>query len=363
MNFSPIHYLNWAKTSFHGDGDAIDLATSGFPARDIDDLSPTPEQMAIRAPNAYGWAPLKESIGHHHGLTEDEVVITAGASMANFLTLMSLVQPGTNVLVEDPAYEPMRNLPGLFGGQAHSLKRDGDKGWSLSPERLEERLKETRARVVFISNPHNPSGVMLPAPRIMALVEVASKYKATLVLDEVYAEFHPWDAAELSSATRAGHLIRISSLTKVFGFGPLRVGWILASKAKTRELLELTNYTYASHGAINERLGMAVWEQRDRFREEARRRASFNLDVVRSFLSTQSRLQWTDPKAGILGFLKIDGLKDTTPFTKTLLEDYGVMVVPGSFFDDPSRIRFGYGNESGKVRVALQRLGKALQTL
>ena len=196
---------------------------------------------------------------------------------------------------------------------------------------------------------------------VTSLVEVAASAGAKLILDEVYAEFHEWNPSELSQATRSGTLIRLSSLTKVYGFGPLRVGWILADKETTWKLHELTNYTYAVHGAINERLGMAVWQERERFRDEAIKRAAFNLEIARKFLSTQERLSWEDPQGGILGLMQVTGMPDTGELVTKLREQHNVMVVPGQFFGVKSGFRVGLGNRPDQVRTALHRLGKCLE--
>jgi len=294
-------------------------------------------------------------------MTESEITITAGASMANFLSIMAHTDQASPVLVEQPVYEPMRNLPPLFGGRTVALPRLNGDGWKVTPPKLKKALEETNAKLVVISNPHNPSGVMMDAKEVSALVEVASNAGAKIILDEVYAEFHNWNPAELAEATREGFLIRLSSLTKVYGFGPLRIGWILSDEETTQKLHELTNYTYAVHGAINERIGHAVWQQRERFRDEATKRAAFNLDIMRKFLTTQERLSWEDPKAGILGFVRVSGLEDTTEFVAHLRTEDNVMVVPGHFFGLKDGFRVGLGNRPDQVRIALQRLGKRLQ--
>lgn len=360
MDVKPISYLNWAKTSFHGISDAIDLASSGFPSRSIEDIDPRPDSLQITAPNSYGLPPLREALGAHHGLSGAEVVITAGASMANFLVHMHLLNPGDTLLLEDPAYEPLRNLPALFGAKVSPLVRREENGWNIDPDDLERAFSKTGAKVAVVSDPHNPSGARMGVDRLRTLIEIAARHKATLVVDEVYAEFHEWDPMAFANETREGHVIRISSLTKVFGFGPLRIGWVLSSAAHTEKLLQLTNYTYAVHGAINERLGLAVWEARERFISEARRRAQFNLEIVRRFLSTRDDMTWVDPKGGILGFVRFKGIEDTLPFAQELRESHGVMMVPGHFFDRKTHVRIGFGNHADKVRQALSILGRAL---
>ena len=359
MNPSPIAYLHWAKTHLRGES-ACDLASSGFPSREIESLDLDAESLQLTAPNAYGWAPLRDSIGEHYGLSGSEIVITAGASMANFLAVMALQTPGETVLVEHPVYEPMRRLPTLFGGKVTPLLRKMNEGWSISAAHLEEQLKATGAKGVFLSNPHNPSGVMLSDVTLTELAETCDRFGAWMIVDEVYAEFHSRKPDALQEWVKRGTVVILSSMTKVYGFGPVRIGWIAASPSRATHLLDLTQYTYAVHGAINERIGLAVWNQRHQFREEAVRRAEFNLGILRNFMDSAPQLSWVDPGNGILGFIRVDGMEDTRVLADRLQAEFGVTVVPGHFFGDPTCFRVGLGQPSGVVRTGLSSLRKVL---
>lgn len=360
MKFDPISYIRWAKEPPE-DLEMLDLASSGIAPRSIHELEPPAYAVEIRAPNAYGLTELKEVIGEHHGIEPNQVLITAGSSMANFLLVMTLVEPGNTVLVEDPAYEPLRRLPTLFGCNVAKIERSMEEGWCLSPEALDQAIADTDARLVVLTNPHNPSGVMMPMDTVQALHDVCHQRGVPLLLDEVYAEFHPHDPAALAMASNQS-LIRTSSLTKVLGFGPLRIGWAIGNPDLIAKTYALNDYAMAVHGAINELLGLEVWRQRDRFLKAAHQRAAFNLNIVRRFLSTQNHLRWVDPEGGILGFLEVSGVENTDELAEKLVVEHGVRVVPGSFFERPGYVRIGFGTESDKLRSGLTQLARVLNS-
>jgi aspartate/methionine/tyrosine aminotransferase len=361
VEFDRIDYLRWAKSATHHP-EVLDLASSGMTPWSIHELSPRNHAVEIIAPNTYGFPPLKEAIADHHGVTPEQVLITAGSSMANFLSTMALVNAGDTVLVEEPAYEPLRRLPALFGCTVKRIQRSLENGWILTPEDMDKSLQESGARLVILSNPHNPTGVMLDMPTVEALHEICKKHQAYLILDEVYAEFHPHDPAALAKAC-SQYLIRTSSLTKVLGFGPLRIGWAIADAPRVEKMYALNDYAYAVHGAINESLGLEVWRQRARFLEIAHSRAAFNLGILRRFLGSRDDLDWVDPQGGILGFIKVHNVDNVDALTHVLQEEHGVRVAPGTFFERPSYIRIGFGTEPDKIRVGLTQLGRALNNL
>jgi aspartate/methionine/tyrosine aminotransferase len=358
VQFDPITYLRWAKGN-HSTPAAVDLASSGMASRSLEDLNPRPEGLQLTAPNFYGLPALHEAIAEHHGVQADEVLITAGSSMANFLATMSLTRPGDTVLVEAPAYEPLQRLPALFGCSVAPIPRSESDGWALDPTTLGEQVQRSGATLAIITNPHNPSGVFLDAGRVQALHAACADHACTLLVDEVYAEFHPHDAAAIGGLVQE-RLVRTSSLTKVLGFGPLRLGWALASAERIAHMHALNDYAMVMHGSINELLGLEVWRERERFVDEARRRGDFNGDIVRRFLSSRDDLDWVDPKHGILGFLQVQGTPDTQVLADHLLHEYGVVVVPGAHFGRPDSIRIGFGASADMVRKGLQSLGRAL---
>ncbi len=361
VQFDPITYLRWAKSN-QTRSDAVDLASSGMASRSLEDLNPGPESLQLVAPNFYGLPDLQEALAEHHGVGADEVLITAGSSMANFLATMSLTNPGDTVLVEEPVYEPLQRLPTLFGCTVRSIQRTERDAWDVSPDTLASEVSRTGAKLVILTNPHNPSGIFLDAPRIHALHAACAERQCILIVDEVYSEFHPHDATAIGSLTQS-NLVRTSSLTKVLGFGPLRLGWVLASADRIAQMHALNDYAMVMHGSINELLGLEAWRERNRFIAEARQRAAFNGDIVRRFLSSRSDIDWVDPHHGILGFLHISGIPDTQVLADHLLNEYNVVVVPGAHFGRPDSIRIGFGASADTVRKGLQSLGRALDSL
>ena len=142
MEFDRIDYMRWAKSASH-DPEVLDLASSGMAPWSIHELSPRNHAVEIIAPNTYGFPPLKEAIAEHHGVNPEQVLVTAGSSMANFLSTMPLVNAGDTVLVEEPAYEPLRRLPALFGCTVKRIQRSMENGWDISPEDLDKRVHHT----------------------------------------------------------------------------------------------------------------------------------------------------------------------------------------------------------------------------
>src|SRR5262245_22269660 len=119
-------YMHWSKTQSRA---RFTLATSGvapFPLRELPiDLS----DLEINGDDSYGYAPLQRAIAGHHGVDPDCVVESAGTSMANHLAMAAILEPGDEVLIEHPAYGPIRDVACYLGANVKRFPRLEENGW------------------------------------------------------------------------------------------------------------------------------------------------------------------------------------------------------------------------------------------
>src|SRR5947208_991156 len=106
MNMSRTHsrsaYMEWAKLR---SGARYNLAASGVMNYPLSGLPVKLEDLEINGPTIYGYAPLQERLARKNGVSVENVVAAAGTSMANHLAMATTIEPGDEVLVEEPTYE------------------------------------------------------------------------------------------------------------------------------------------------------------------------------------------------------------------------------------------------------------------
>src|SRR5215475_9087096 len=107
-------YMTWAK--YHA-GARYNLANSGILGCDLNDLPVTMDDVALNGPNHEGYAPLKEAIAAKYGVTAEQVMTAQGTSMANFLAMATVIEPGDEVLIEQPAYDPLLSALNYLGAE------------------------------------------------------------------------------------------------------------------------------------------------------------------------------------------------------------------------------------------------------
>jgi aspartate/methionine/tyrosine aminotransferase len=205
-------YMHWAKTRSRA---RFNLATSGLANLKLKELQVSLDDLEITGESGYGYQPLIQALADRYQVDAACVVTAAGTSFANHLAMAALINPGDEVLLEAPAYEPLLALAHYLGAEVKRFRRRFEDGFRISPAAIERNLGP-HTRLIVITNFHNPSGVLTDDDTLKEVGELATKRNARVVVDEVYL---PMLFAEPpGTAFHLGNQFGVtSSLTKAYG--------------------------------------------------------------------------------------------------------------------------------------------------
>ena len=357
-------YMEWAKTRPSA---RFDLAGSNILPCSMDELPGARDAIGFDGRNDNGYGPLIESIASHYRVGTDRVTTAQGASGANFLTFAALLEPGDEVLVETPGYDPLLGAPRLLGARVNQFERDFAKGFALDPERV-KRAMTARTRVIIITNPHNPSGVLADSRALEAIGEIARAHNAHVLLDEVYLDLAAAIATgngitvERTFATRGEPFVCTNSLTKSYGLSGLRCGWILSPPEVAERIRRTRDVVDGTGSIVSERLAVLAFHHLARLLQRSASLLAANGAIIRSFLSERTDLE-VAPSSGTVVFPRLHHVSDSVSFTERLLKERETAVVPGRYFQAPAHIRVGFGGSTDTLRAGLFELGAALDQL
>jgi aspartate/methionine/tyrosine aminotransferase len=347
-------YLAWAK--LHSNA-RFNLASSGVLDYPLAELPVHIEDIEFGGTGPYGHPPLMQRLAAKAGVPEESVVYTLGTSMANFVALTALVQPGDEVLVERPTYEPLLTILEHIGARVLRFERLAEKGFRLGLGEVERKLTP-KTRLVILCNLHNPSSSFTDDNGMRQVGEMAAKVGARVLVDEVYLESlfdQPW-----RSAFHLGtNFVITSSLTKAYGLSGIRCGWILAQADLVRRMWEIVDFTYGSPVHPAELLAVIALDNLSRIRDRARGLLETNRQSVNEFLAGHAALDCAPSRLGTTVFPRLRAGR-TEEFVKMLREQFETSVVPGDFFEQPQHFRIGFGGATETVRAGLERIGSAL---
>jgi aspartate/methionine/tyrosine aminotransferase len=354
-------YMEWAKTHSHA---KFTLATSGMMGVPLAEFPFRMEEFEVTAPGGYGYEPLQQRLARHNGVPEECVVAATGTSMANHVAMAAVLDPGDEVLIEQPVYGPMLDVAEYLGARVKRISRRFETGFALDLEEFEKAVtRETR--LIVLTNMHNPSGALTPAATIRAIGEIAHRVGARVLVDEVYlGMLFDGDAPfcfPIGETIAAGDnpFIVTSSLTKAYGLSGLRCGWILAAPALAKRMWLLNDLYGAVAVHPAERMSVMALDHLGQFRERARSLLATNRPIIDGFLDSRSDLECFRPPAGTVFFPRLKR-GDPEAFFGLLREKYETTVVPGAFFEMPQHFRIGIGGETAELRAGLERLSQAL---
>lgn len=353
--------MEWSKTCSMA---RFNLATSGLANVSTREVRLHEPEMEITGPGGYGFAPLQQKLARHTGAPVDCIVAATGASMANYLAMSAALNPGDEVLIEQPAYGLFTDVAKYLGANINFFQRRFDSAFAVDVEDLANHITP-RTRLIVLTNLHNPSGALIGQKTLGEIAEVALRAGVFVLVDEVYLEmlFEPGAPFAFPIGTKlngdSNPFIITNSLTKTYGLSGLRCGWILAMPALTKEIWRLNDLFGVNAAHMAEQMSVNAFDQLDLLRNRARSMLTVNRKMLDQFLDNHPELECARPPGGPVVFPRL-ARGDANAFLNLLRDKFETSVVPGRFFGMPDHFRIGIGGDSEMVRGGLERLDAAL---
>ena len=278
----------------------------------------------------------------------DDVLITAGAAEANYLALRQCLRAGDEIIIERPGWPQAEVLARATGAEIRIIDRDEEAGWQLPLDAL-EAMVSPRTRMIFVTNPNNPTGSLMNGDELAHLAAIAGLHNSWLVVDEVYAGLE-WTRQRMPSiAGLYERGIATGSVSKVFGMQGLRLGWMICrDKEMIHDALVLREYS----SLISNHLGEAIAEvalrpdRRSELLTRIRAGSLENLEKLTRFIEAHPALSWQRPEAGLIGLVRLvggSGLTGDALAARALQPPYRTFLISGSAYGKPDHIRLGVG--------------------
>jgi len=278
----------------------------------------------------------------------DQLVVVSAAEEAIFLFYHALLTPSDHAIVETPCYESALTIPVSTGAAVSEWRRKPSNGWSHDLGTLESLIRPN-TRAIYINSPHNPTGLLMPRSIFNAVLELAAGHGIYVFSDEVYRELEHDPSTRLPAASDLyDRALSLSSVSKTYGLPGLRLAW-LASRdvAFLQKVISLKHYTTICASAPSEFLTALAFRHRQKFIDRSLQIVLRNLPQLNAFFARHPDVfEWTPPNASTIGFAHFKPQWDVQGFCETVVREAGVLLLPGTVYDEPRHIRFGYGRRN-----------------
>ena len=294
---------------------------------------------------------------------KDEILLTAGSSQAILAALMSIINPGDEIIVTEPTYICYVPDIEMCGGKAVVIPLKEENNFKLTKEELESHIT-SKTKAVFLSFPNNPTGAIMTRSDLEEIAPIILKNDLYVITDEIYAEL-TYGSKHVSIASFDGfkeRTILINGFSKAFAMTGWRLGYVCGPKNVLDQILKIQQYimlsapTMAQYGAIAA-LDQCIPDMEHMVSEYNRRREYL------LFSFKELGIQCFDARGAFYLFpsIKSFGMSSRELCLK-LLKEYDVLVVPGNAFGDTGEgyIRISYAASMEKLKIFIEALKKLI---
>ena len=289
----------------------------------------------------------------------DEMILTAGSSQGILAALMAIINPGDEIIVTEPTYICYVPDIEMCGGKAVVIPLSSDNEYKLTPDILKKYITD-KTKAVFLSYPNNPTGAIMTKEELEAIAPLILENDLYVISDEIYAEL-TYGSRHCSIASFKGfkeRTILISGFSKAFAMTGWRLGYVCAPKGILDQILKIQQYimlsapTTAQYGAIAA-LDKCIPDMEVMVKEYNRRREY----LLKSFKELE--IDCFTARGAFYLFPSIKRFNmSSRDFCLKLLNEYNVLVVPGTAFGDSGEgyIRISYATSMERLKIFIEAL-------
>jgi len=293
----------------------------------------------------------------------EAVAVTVGSQEALFATLLTLVDPGDEVLVPDPGYPAYPTVCHLVGARAVGYPLREDRRFRLHAGDVLDRVTAA-TRAVVVCSPANPTGAIHTDDELAALAAGLGARGIPWVSDELYAGF-AYDGGVPSLARHApeGGVV-LSGLSKDLSMTGWRIGWAVAREPAITKIIAAHQYLVTCAPTVSQTaaiaaLGPAGDAARAAYLEIFRRRR----EIMAHELARIPRVRFELPDGAFYFFVAVDGCTDSLALCRTILEREKVVTIPGIAFGPGGEgyVRLSYAAPEDRIEQGVRAIGRVLR--
>ena len=295
-------------------------------------------------------------------------MVTNGGMGAFALIMQVILEPGDEVLIQDPQYLNFEKTVRYCGGVAVPVPTTFESGFCMDAEEIRKRYVKGKTKMLIVNSPNNPTGEVTPEEKLREIARVAVELDLLVLTDEVYGTLLYDGAKPISIAAFPGmkeRTIVVNSFSKAYAMTGWRLGYVSGPRGIIDRMTKVQEYfnscinTPAQHGAI-----FAL--EHPEFAEEIRLEFEARRKIAIDGFSSVKGIVTNIPKGAFYLFPSIKGTgMSSTEFCNRLLDEAGVVCVPGNAFGEcgEGHMRVSYSGERESIEKAIERIRNFCETL
>ena len=356
MWFPPFDLLHWFVDNHSA---KYNISLSDMLPATLSEVGLKIAELNLAENFPHGSPELRELLAEQHSASPDRVLVTASCSEANLDVCAALLKPGDDAIVVMPNYPPLRDLPKGVGANVREFYLKPEEDFKLDVEGLEKMVTK-KTRLIILTNINNPTSSMVDEDQLSRLADLAKRKDLHVMCDETFREL-AFEKKPPTAAILGDRMIVTNTMSKVYGMGGLKLGWVVAGGTALERILNFTEYNTVSSSGLSDRIALFVLRDKKKYIERARNIITKNRPVVEEWFERNEKVHWDDPGVGNMAFPQLE--VDVDRLAKVLLEKHETIIAPGSYFGVKDRFRLGFGRKTEDLVTGLENLDRALKSM
>jgi len=333
-------------------------------------LTEDEQQELLETELIYGYTTgtpmLREKIADlYTGADFDNVLATSGSAEANFVAVMTLLEPGDELIYMVPNYLQIRGIARSFGITVKELPLREELGWQWDMKELESMIS-SKTKMIGVCHPNNPTGSIVSKENMGKIIDIASGNDCWILSDEVYRGAELNGIESPSFYGNYEKTIVNAGLSKAYRLPGLRIGWTVGPKDYIKKAWAFHDYTSISIAYHSDCVASRILDtkRRKQILDGTKQHLNQNMNTLVEWIDTcDGKLSLSPPQAGAIAFVRIKMDIPSQDLTYHIRDNFSVLLTAGKWFGLEGFLRFGYGPPNEYLLEALDRIGQSLEAV
>ncbi|WP_289158721.1 pyridoxal phosphate-dependent aminotransferase [uncultured Muribaculum sp.] len=332
--------------------------------------TPVPGYMSLRKA-------ISKKLKDENGIdfAPEQIVVSNGAKQSLCNVILSVINPGDEVIIPTPAWVSYMEMVNLAQGKNVLVPATIETDFKITPDQLRDALTE-KTRIVFFCSPSNPTGSVYSRDELQALVNVLADYPNVLILsDEIYEHINfTGSFTSLASFPEiADRTCVVNGVSKAYAMTGWRIGFLAAPLWLAKATNKLQSQYTSNASSIAQKAAEAAYTGSQECVEEMRKAFERRRDLIVGLARAIPGWKVNNPDGAFYLFPEVSSyfgkrcgdrvINNDSDLAMFLLEEGHVATVAGSAFACPGYIRMSYATSDDNIREAMRRIEATLAKL
>lgn len=306
-------------------------------------------------------------------LTPDDIIITSGCSSALEMAIGVLAEEGQNILIPAPGFSLYQTICEYKGIECRNYRLDPNNDWNAELDHMRSLIDDKTA-AILINNPSNPCGSVFSRDHLIEILNIAESFKIPIIADEIYAfmTFKGVEFVPIDSLSKNVPILTCGGIAKYFVVPGWRLGWVAIHDRNNlfadvrKGLVKLSQLILGASTIVQSIIPKALLDINESYIKNLMDILEEHALFLYENLSSISELKVIKPKGAMYMMVGFDpsefsDIKDDIEFSKLLIEEENVFVLPGSIFKFKNYVRLVICPPKDKLKEACDRIKQFVQ--